>query len=73
MWLGRTVRESVVRVFSRAPIFVCASKKTPPVKVALEGSLGERHSRNYFMVGMANSAPLRMPVGQRVVTAFMRV
>jgi hypothetical protein len=48
-------------------------QKTPPVKVAQRCSLGERHSRNYFMVGMANSAPLRIPVGQRVVTAFMRV
>ena len=27
----------------------------------------------YFIVGMTNSAPSRMPVGKREVTAFMRV
>ncbi len=27
----------------------------------------------HFIVGMTNSAPLRMPVGQREVMVFMRV
>ena len=30
-------------------------------------------SRDYFIVGITNSAPLRRPVGQREVTVFMRV
>ena len=28
------------------------------------------YPRAYFIVGMTNSAPLRMPVGQRVVTVL---
>jgi hypothetical protein len=27
----------------------------------------------HFMVGMLNSEPLRIPVGQRLVTVFIRV
>jgi hypothetical protein len=34
---------------------------------------GIRIARSYFIVGMLNSAPARMPVGQRAVIVFKRV
>jgi len=36
----------------------------------LRGRLSPAVARFYFMVGMTNSAPLRIPVGQRLVTVF---